>query len=74
MNGTIEVKSKQGEGSSFTVTVPCRKALKEDILEKKNTNLHNKNCLNGVRILLVEDNEINTENCKRTIDGRRMYC
>ena len=61
MNGTIEVKSKQGEGSSFTVTVPCRKALKEDTLEKKNTNLHNKNCLNDVRILLVEDNEINTE-------------
>ena len=61
MNGTIEVKSKQGEGSSFTVTVPCRKALKEDMLEKKNTNLHNKKCLNGVRILLVEDNEINTE-------------
>lgn len=61
MNGTIEVKSKQGEGSSFTVTVPCRKALKEDTLEKKNTNLHNKNCLNGVRIFLVEDNEINIE-------------
>ena len=61
MNGTIEVKSKQGEGSSFTVTVPCRKALKEDTLEKKNTNLHNKNCLNGIRILLVEDNEINIE-------------
>lgn len=61
MNGTIEVKSKQGEGSSLTVTVPCRKALKEDTLEKKNTNLHNKNCLNGVRILLVEDNEINIE-------------
>ena len=61
MNGTIEVRSKQGEGSSFTVTVSCRKALKEDTLEKKNTNLHNKKCLNGVRILLVEDNEINTE-------------
>ena len=61
MNGTIEVKSKQGEGSSFTVTLPCRKALKEDTLAKTNINLHNKNCLNGVRILLVEDNEINTE-------------
>ena len=61
MDGTIEVKSKQGEGSSFIVTVPCRKALKEDTPEKKNTNRHNKNCLNGVRILLVEDNEINTE-------------
>ena len=61
MDGTIEVKSKQGEGSTFTVTIPCRKASEEDSLVQKNSNLSNKNCLNGVRILLVEDNEINTE-------------
>ena len=61
MNGTIEVKSKQGEGSKFTVTIPCRKASKEDSIVKKGGNLSDKNCLNGVRILLVEDNEINTE-------------
>ena len=61
MDGTIEVKSKQGEGSKFTVTIPCRKASKEDSKAKKNSNLSNKNCLNGVRILLVEDNEINAE-------------
>ena len=61
MDGTIEVKSKQGEGSIFTVTIPCRKASEEETLAKKNSNLCNKNCLNGVRILLVEDNEINTE-------------
>ena len=61
MDGSIEVKSKQGEGSIFTVTVPCRKASKEDSMMKKKSNLRNKNCLNGVRILLVEDNEINTE-------------
>ena len=61
MNGTIEVKSKQGEGSTFTVTIPCRKASKDDALVKKNNNPRNENCLKGVRILLVEDNEINTE-------------
>ncbi len=61
MDGTIKVKSKQGEGSTFTVTIPCRKASKEDSMVKKNRKLCNKNCLNSVRILLVEDNEINTE-------------
>ena len=61
MDGTIEVKSKQGEGSKFTITIPCRKASEDDSQVKKNSNLCNKKCLNGVRILLVEDNEINTE-------------
>ena len=61
MDGAIEVKSKPGKGSTITVTIPCRKASEDDSLVKKNSNLRNKNCLNGVRILLVEDNEINTE-------------
>ena len=61
MDGTIDVKSKQGEGSTFTVTIPCRKVSKEESLMKKNSNPSNKNCLNGVRVLLVEDNAINTE-------------
>ena len=61
MHGTIEVKSKQGEGSIFIVTIPCRKASEENALVKKDTHLQNHCCLKGSRILLAEDNEINAE-------------
>ena len=61
MHGTIEVKSKQGEGSIFIVTIPCRKASEENALVKKDTHLQNHGCLKGSRILLTEDNEINAE-------------
>ena len=69
MDGTIEVKSKQGEGSTFTVTIPCRKASEEDFLVKKNNALHDKNYLSGVRVLLVEDNEINREIATELLTG-----
>ena len=61
MHGTIEVKSKQGEGSIFIVTIPCRKASEENALVKKDDHLQNHGCLKGSRILLAEDNEINAE-------------
>ena len=61
MDGTIEVKSKQGVGTTFTVPIPCRKATKEDSMVKKNKHLRNDESLKNARILQVEDKEINAE-------------
>lgn len=61
MGGTISVKSKLGEGSKFTVRIPCRIAREESIsVENEEQHLDNIN-LTGKRILLAEDNDLNAE-------------
>lgn len=61
MHGTIEVESRLGEGSAFTVRIPCRIAGKEDIQEKAARYHLDKESIAGKRILLTEDNELNAE-------------
>ena len=59
-NGTINVESKVGEGTVFTVTLPLkpdeeiasRPALKKSA---------GKEILKGMNIMLVDDNELNRE-------------
>ena len=58
MGGTIAVESKLGEGSKFTVTIPFAINTMEEaekIIVSGDTDL------TGVRLLLVEDNELNME-------------
>lgn len=58
MGGTISVKSTLGEGSEFTVE------LELEALESENEEKDSKDEITGLagcRVLLVEDNEINTE-------------
>lgn len=60
MHGSIQVKSVVGEGSTFVVRIPFELDLNEyasqNVQEEKEENV-----LEGLHILLVEDNEINME-------------
>ena len=61
MDGSVDVQSKIGEGSAFTVTIPCKIASKEESIAKRDKGTHDKASLVGARILVVEDNDINAE-------------
>ena len=62
MYGTIEVESKQGEGSKFTVTLEYRiadKSYYERVTEKFSD--MDETRISGKHILLAEDNDLNAE-------------
>lgn len=72
MGGTISVKSKLGEGTSFIVRIAFKlgtsAAEKETVLSDTS--------LNGVKLLLVEDNQLNTEIAQELLEeeGAQVIC
>ena len=58
MKGTITLDTKQGEGSTFTITLPVKLdtvCFEETETEEEETSIE------GMKILLVEDNDLNLE-------------
>ena len=58
MGGTIEISSTPGIGSTFVITLPFEEAEETDISSETESE---RNSIQGIKILLAEDNEINRE-------------
>ena len=69
MGGSIQVESRQGIGTKFTIDLSFDIALKEEVYGSKDTiessAIHT---IKGKRILLVEDNELNAEIAKTVLE------
>ena len=59
MNGEIHVKSRQGVGTTFTVELPLR--IADVAPEKKSETGCTERDLQGIRVLMAEDNDLNAE-------------
>ena len=84
MGGTISVESTQGEGSTFRVEIELRCGTPSEEADRPNeTTLSTdiNNVLEGLKVLVAEDNDINAEileellsyegiSCDRTVNGQ----
>lgn len=74
MDGSIEITSKVGEGSCFSIVIPFE--IAKDFAVGSESEVEEKPDISGIRILLVEDNKVNMFIGKRLLEdaGANVTC
>lgn len=67
MGGTMSFTSVLGQGTTFTIRLPFEKCDRSEIPQAVRVNAGDGDALQGLRVLLVEDNDLNAEIAQFTL-------
>lgn len=68
MGGTMSFTSALGQGTTFTICLPFEKCERSEIPQAARVGAGDSDALQGLRVLLVEDNDLNAEIAQFTLD------
>lgn len=68
MGGTMSFTSTLGRGTTFTICLPFEKCKSSEIPQAVRVDAGDSDVLQGLRVLLVEDNDLNAEIAQFTLD------
>lgn len=68
MGGTMSFTSALGQGTTFTICLPFEKCKSSEIPQAVRVDAGDDDALQGLRVLLVEDNDLNAEIAQFTLD------
>lgn len=68
MGGTMSFTSALGQGTTFTIRLPLEKCERSEIPQAARVGAGGSDALQGLRVLFVEDNDLNAEIAQFTLD------